>query len=198
MELSDGQQSEIADYLATLAAGALVRRPPTARWIPNCWPISRNGGDVVKVNETVVFTTAAYEDMAGRIVEHLNANGSVTVADARTIFGTSRKYVLPPAGIPGPAGASPAASATNACCGSRRVPADSRSKMALDFGQTARQMMSANGRTVLHGQVAPAAGSPTPWTVASAVTPDDAAQRTASAGQSPLHRGAHRSRGSAR
>ena len=50
---------------------------------------------MVKVNESVVFTAAAYEDMAGRIIEHLNANGSVTVADARTIFGTSRKYVLP-------------------------------------------------------------------------------------------------------
>ena len=52
-------------------------------------------GDVIKVNDSVVFTTAAYEDMAGRIVQHLQTNGSVTVADARTIFGTSRKYVLP-------------------------------------------------------------------------------------------------------
>ncbi len=94
VELSDGQQSEIADYLAALAAEPWS--PPTDRPVdPELLAHLQERGDVVKVNETVVFTTAAYEDMAGRIVEHLNANGSVTVADARTIFGTSRKYVLP-------------------------------------------------------------------------------------------------------
>ena len=94
VELSDGQQSEIADYLSTLSAEPWS--PPTDRPVdPELLAHLQERGDVVKVNETVVFTTAAYEDMAGRIVEHLNANGSVTVADARTIFGTSRKYVLP-------------------------------------------------------------------------------------------------------
>jgi selenocysteine-specific elongation factor len=94
VELSENQQSEIADYLATLAAEPWS--PPTDRPVdPELLAHLQERGDVVKVNETVVFTTAAYEDMAGRIVEHLNANGSVTVADARTIFGTSRKYVLP-------------------------------------------------------------------------------------------------------
>ena len=94
VELSDSQQSAIADYLATLAAepwSPPTDRPPDPELLAHL----QERGDVVKVNETVVFTTAAYEDMAGRIVEHLNANGSVTVADARTIFGTSRKYVLP-------------------------------------------------------------------------------------------------------
>ena len=52
-------------------------------------------GEVVKVNETVVFTTAAYDDMVTRIIAHLQENGSVTVAAARELFGTSRKYVLP-------------------------------------------------------------------------------------------------------
>ena len=33
--------------------------------------------------------------MAARIVAHLNERGSVTVADARDLFGASRKYVLP-------------------------------------------------------------------------------------------------------
>ena len=94
VELSDGQQSAIADYLATLAAEPWS--PPTDRPVdPELLSHLQERGDVVRVNETVVFTAAAYEDMAGRVVEHLNANGSVTVADARTIFGTSRKYVLP-------------------------------------------------------------------------------------------------------
>ena len=94
VELSDSQQTAIAQYLATLAAepwSPPTDQPPDPELLSHL----QERGDVVKVNESVVFTAAAYEDMAGRIIEHLNANGSVTVADARTIFGTSRKYVLP-------------------------------------------------------------------------------------------------------
>jgi len=35
-----------------------------------------------------------YEEMVTRIIDHLNAEGSVTVAQVRDMFGTSRKYVL--------------------------------------------------------------------------------------------------------
>ena len=33
--------------------------------------------------------------MTGRIIAHLRSKGSVTVAEARTMFNSSRKYVLP-------------------------------------------------------------------------------------------------------
>ena len=33
--------------------------------------------------------------MVARLTEHLTAHGKVTVAEARDLFGTSRKYVLP-------------------------------------------------------------------------------------------------------
>ncbi len=52
-------------------------------------------GKVVKVNESVVFAAAAYRELTEQIVAHLQANGSITVADARTMFDTSRKYILP-------------------------------------------------------------------------------------------------------
>ena len=52
-------------------------------------------GKVVRVNESVVFAASAYREMTGRIVEHLKEQGSITVAEARTMFDTSRKYVLP-------------------------------------------------------------------------------------------------------
>ena len=52
-------------------------------------------GKVVKVNESVVFALSAYQDMNGKIVAHLKENGSITVAEARTMFNSSRKYVLP-------------------------------------------------------------------------------------------------------
>ena len=52
-------------------------------------------GKVVRVTDTVIFAAAAYEEMTRRIVEHMQAQGSITVAEARTMFDTSRKYVLP-------------------------------------------------------------------------------------------------------
>ena len=52
-------------------------------------------GKVVRVNESVVFAASAYREMTGRIVDHLKEQGSITVAEARTMFDTSRKYVLP-------------------------------------------------------------------------------------------------------
>ena len=92
--LSEGQESDVTKYLDVLASEPWS--PPTDHAIdPELLGHLLERGAVVKVNETVVFSTEAYADMRNRIVEHLNTHGSVTVADARTIFGTSRKYVLP-------------------------------------------------------------------------------------------------------
>ena len=52
-------------------------------------------GRVVKVSGSVTFDAAAFRDMSDKIIAHLRTHGSITVADARTMFGSSRKYVLP-------------------------------------------------------------------------------------------------------
>ena len=52
-------------------------------------------GKVVKVNESVIFTATSYQTMTGQITDHLRENGSITVAEARTLFNSSRKYMLP-------------------------------------------------------------------------------------------------------
>jgi selenocysteine-specific elongation factor len=52
-------------------------------------------GKVVRVNESVIFDTAAYRAMTERIMAHLREKGSITVAEARTMFDSSRKYMLP-------------------------------------------------------------------------------------------------------
>jgi selenocysteine-specific elongation factor len=52
-------------------------------------------GKVVKVNESVVFAASAYKEMTDKIIGHLKGKGTITVAEARTMFDTSRKYVLP-------------------------------------------------------------------------------------------------------
>jgi selenocysteine-specific elongation factor len=51
-------------------------------------------GDLTAVSNDVVFETGAYQEMVGVVRAHLAEHGSITVAQARDMFGTSRKYVL--------------------------------------------------------------------------------------------------------
>ena len=52
-------------------------------------------GKVVRVGDGVVFSAEAYRLMTERIVEYLREHDSITVSEARTLFDTSRKYILP-------------------------------------------------------------------------------------------------------
>ncbi|MCH8989080.1 MAG: selenocysteine-specific translation elongation factor [Chloroflexi bacterium] len=52
-------------------------------------------GKVVRVTDSVVFDASAYREMTERIIQHLKDRGTITVAEARTMFDTSRKYILP-------------------------------------------------------------------------------------------------------
>ena len=51
-------------------------------------------GILLKLNEDVIVLVETYEDMQGRVVTHLREHGSITVAQVRDMFGTSRKYAL--------------------------------------------------------------------------------------------------------
>jgi selenocysteine-specific elongation factor len=50
---------------------------------------------VVRVADALVFTRNAHDEIARRVVAHLGRHGSITVAEARDLIGTSRKHVLP-------------------------------------------------------------------------------------------------------
>ncbi len=52
-------------------------------------------GKVIRVAEGIIFDATAYQTMTHKIVEHLKAQGNITVAEARTMFDSSRKYILP-------------------------------------------------------------------------------------------------------
>jgi selenocysteine-specific elongation factor len=49
-------------------------------------------GQVVKVSDNVVLAASAYSDMVRRIKEHIGSQGKITLAEARDLFQTSRKY----------------------------------------------------------------------------------------------------------
>lgn len=50
--------------------------------------------ELVRVNEDVLFSRDAYEEMVARIRAFIQEEGSITVAQARDLFGSSRKYML--------------------------------------------------------------------------------------------------------
>ena len=91
--LSESQEEVVEDYLRRLESDPFS--PPTDMPIdPEVVNLLDERGQVVKVSESVVFSTAAYGEMIERISEYLRANEEISVADARNLLGTSRKYAL--------------------------------------------------------------------------------------------------------
>src|SRR6266480_3221027 len=52
-------------------------------------------GRVVRVNEDTAFARSAYDDAVRRLRRHLIEHRTLTVAAARDVLGSSRRYVLP-------------------------------------------------------------------------------------------------------
>jgi selenocysteine-specific elongation factor len=51
-------------------------------------------GDLVQVGEDVLFRKSDYDHMVQAVLDHLKAHGTLTVAEFRDLFQTSRKYAL--------------------------------------------------------------------------------------------------------
>ncbi len=52
-------------------------------------------GRVVQVSENILFLASTYEVMVERVVEHLKKESTITLAQVRDLFSTSRKYAQP-------------------------------------------------------------------------------------------------------
>ena len=52
-------------------------------------------GELVQVSQDIAFRKSDYDVLVGKTRDFLLKNGQITVADARDLFNTSRKYVLP-------------------------------------------------------------------------------------------------------
>ncbi len=52
-------------------------------------------GELVQVSPEVAFRKSDYTMMVGRIRAHIEQQGQISVAEARDLFNTSRKYILP-------------------------------------------------------------------------------------------------------
>jgi len=89
--LSAVQERTVTTFLSELEANPYAPQPTVA---PDAELLAylAERGRVVPVAEGIVFTPAAYESMVQRVTEHLQREGTITLAQVRDMFGTSRKY----------------------------------------------------------------------------------------------------------
>jgi len=89
--LDTAQRTTADAYLAQLAAAPYA--PPTDV-APNTDLVSYlvDSGAIVDVGGGVVFSSQAFDEMVRRIQQTIAANGQVTLAEVRDMFGTTRKY----------------------------------------------------------------------------------------------------------
>jgi selenocysteine-specific elongation factor len=98
--LSEQQQAAVRGFLADLEAQPF-NPPPLADLLrrhnltPALLQYLVKQGRVVRVNDETVFARSAYDDAVSRLRHHLEAHRSITVAAARDVLGSSRRYVLP-------------------------------------------------------------------------------------------------------
>ena len=52
-------------------------------------------GELVKINEQILFSRSAYQQAVNMILQFLEEQGELKLADARDLLNSSRKYVLP-------------------------------------------------------------------------------------------------------
>jgi len=91
VRLVPAQQSRVDAFLGMLSE--FPYSPPTDSPLePELLNLLLDQKKVVKVGEGIVFATSTYEEMVKRIIEHIRSQGTITVAEVRDLFQTSRKY----------------------------------------------------------------------------------------------------------
>lgn len=88
--LSPAQEAQVEAFLAAIRAGGYS--PPTDR-VPEPAVLAylADQGRIVDAGG-VVFDPAVFDDMVARVREYARTHGSVSLAEVRDLFGTSRKY----------------------------------------------------------------------------------------------------------
>jgi selenocysteine-specific elongation factor len=98
--LTAEQETTISAFLAELE-GQPFNPPPLPdlvrryRLTPALLQYLVADGRVVRVTEDTAFSRSAYDDAVGRLRQHLTEHRTLTVAAARDLLGSSRRYVLP-------------------------------------------------------------------------------------------------------
>ncbi len=93
VQLTPQQQSRIDAFLHSLEQSP-YSPPGDVVLEPDLLNLLIEQQRVVKVSGKVVFSRKAYDEMVVKIIAHAKEQGTVSVAEVRDMFGTSRKYAL--------------------------------------------------------------------------------------------------------
>ena len=93
VKLVPAQQSQIDAYLHQLNQNPYSPAPDIALE-PDLLNLLVYREEVIKTVAGVVFSSAAYNEMVSKILDYIKKNGKITVAEARDLLGSSRKYIL--------------------------------------------------------------------------------------------------------
>ena len=86
------QQAAMDAFVAALRRDPFPAEAPALA--PDLLALLAEQGRVVRASQGVVFDAATYARLEGEVAALLRANGKATVAEARDLLGTSRKYTL--------------------------------------------------------------------------------------------------------
>jgi selenocysteine-specific elongation factor len=97
VQLSETQQGKVATLIRAFAAAP--SSPPSVKQAtealgPELLAHIIESGRLIQVSADVVFESGIYREMVARIREKLTGGGTITVAEVRDMFSTSRKYAL--------------------------------------------------------------------------------------------------------
>ncbi len=97
VSLTEEEERAVAAVLAQFEAAPYT--PPSYQEVeqalgPDLAQHLLEAGRLVRLSDSVVFTPGAWDEMLQRLRAHLEAQGSVTVAEVRDLLGTSRKYAV--------------------------------------------------------------------------------------------------------
>jgi len=84
------QEKRAQELLAALRAQPFS--PPALGSADDLLAYLEDCGDIVRVDEGIVFAAEAYREMVERVVAHLKERETVTLAQVRDLLGTSRRY----------------------------------------------------------------------------------------------------------
>ena len=92
-QLTRAQQEAVERYVESLAANPFS---PPSDLEPDAELLNLlvERRQVVKVSDNVVFSTAAFDEMVGRIGEHIRSQGKIGLVEVKDMFNTSRKYAV--------------------------------------------------------------------------------------------------------
>jgi selenocysteine-specific elongation factor len=91
VKLSAAQEAAASAFLRDLDANPYAPKPDR-RLDEELLAYLAEKGRVAVLGDGVVFSAAAYREMTQRVVAQLRERGRITIAEARDMFGTSRKY----------------------------------------------------------------------------------------------------------